>query len=117
MVLGGSLVLHPWVVSTNQCAQLAGGNHRLAHLLFLLDELFKPFESNDQRDLLAFNLSLLRVKRSIVREVLGHKTVKIAVQLVTIAVKIDLGRGSATQTIWTCDLSHDYVSINADYRS
>ncbi len=34
-----------------------------------------------------------------------------------IAVKIDLGRGSATQTIWTCDLSHDYVSINADYRS
>ena len=34
-----------------------------------------------------------------------------------IAVKIDLGRGSAAQTIWTCDLSHDYVSINADYRS
>ena len=34
-----------------------------------------------------------------------------------ITVKIDLGRGSATQTIWTCDLSHDYVSINADYRS
>jgi glutamate N-acetyltransferase/amino-acid N-acetyltransferase len=34
-----------------------------------------------------------------------------------IAVKIDLGRGSAQQTMWTCDLSHDYVSINADYRS
>jgi glutamate N-acetyltransferase/amino-acid N-acetyltransferase len=34
-----------------------------------------------------------------------------------ITVKIDLGRGSARQTIWTCDLSHDYVSINADYRS
>jgi len=34
-----------------------------------------------------------------------------------ITVKIDLGRGTATQTIWTCDLSHDYVSINADYRS
>ena len=34
-----------------------------------------------------------------------------------ITVKIDLGRGSATQTMWTCDLSHDYVSINADYRS
>lgn len=34
-----------------------------------------------------------------------------------ITVKIDLGRGSAQQTIWTCDLSHDYVSINADYRS
>jgi glutamate N-acetyltransferase/amino-acid N-acetyltransferase len=34
-----------------------------------------------------------------------------------ITVKIDLGRGSASQTMWTCDLSHDYVSINADYRS
>ena len=34
-----------------------------------------------------------------------------------ITVKIDLGRGNATQTMWTCDLSHDYVSINADYRS
>jgi glutamate N-acetyltransferase/amino-acid N-acetyltransferase len=32
-------------------------------------------------------------------------------------VRLDLGRGSATQTVWTCDLSHDYVSINADYRS
>jgi glutamate N-acetyltransferase/amino-acid N-acetyltransferase len=34
-----------------------------------------------------------------------------------ITIRIDLGRGSATDTVWTCDLSHDYVSINADYRS
>ena len=34
-----------------------------------------------------------------------------------ITIKIDLGRGTASQTMWTCDLSHDYVSINADYRS
>lgn len=34
-----------------------------------------------------------------------------------IPVRIELGRGSAKATIWTCDLSHDYVSINADYRS
>jgi glutamate N-acetyltransferase/amino-acid N-acetyltransferase len=34
-----------------------------------------------------------------------------------IKVKADLGRGQASQTIWTCDLSHEYVSINADYRS
>ena len=34
-----------------------------------------------------------------------------------ILVKIDLGRGKATDTVWTCDLSHDYVTINADYRS
>ena len=34
-----------------------------------------------------------------------------------ITVKINLGRGDASRTIWTCDLSHEYVSINADYRS
>ncbi len=34
-----------------------------------------------------------------------------------ITVSIDLGRGSATQTIYTCDFSYDYVKINADYRS
>jgi len=34
-----------------------------------------------------------------------------------ILVRVGLGRGSATDTVWTCDFSHDYVSINADYRS
>ncbi len=34
-----------------------------------------------------------------------------------ITIRVLLGRGSAQATIWTCDLSHDYVSINADYRS
>lgn len=34
-----------------------------------------------------------------------------------IVVRIGLGRGKATDTVWTCDFSHDYVTINADYRS
>ena len=34
-----------------------------------------------------------------------------------ITVRVGLGRGNASDTVWTCDLSHDYVSINADYRS
>ena len=34
-----------------------------------------------------------------------------------ITVRIVLGRGASSETVWTCDLSHDYVSINADYRS
>jgi len=34
-----------------------------------------------------------------------------------ITVKVGLGRGDASQTVWTCDFSHDYVTINADYRS
>jgi glutamate N-acetyltransferase / amino-acid N-acetyltransferase len=34
-----------------------------------------------------------------------------------ITIKVELGRGDAEDTVWTCDLSHDYVTINADYRS
>jgi len=34
-----------------------------------------------------------------------------------INVRVQLGRGDAHDTVWTCDLSHDYVTINADYRS
>jgi glutamate N-acetyltransferase / amino-acid N-acetyltransferase len=34
-----------------------------------------------------------------------------------ITVRVKLARGNERATIWTCDLSHDYVSINADYRS
>ena len=34
-----------------------------------------------------------------------------------IAVRVALSRGDASATVWTCDFSHDYVSINADYRS
>ncbi|WMW81401.1 bifunctional glutamate N-acetyltransferase/amino-acid acetyltransferase ArgJ [Undibacterium cyanobacteriorum] len=34
-----------------------------------------------------------------------------------ITIRVKLSRGIANATIWTCDLSHDYVSINADYRS
>lgn len=34
-----------------------------------------------------------------------------------IVIRIQLGRGDANATVWTSDLSHDYVSINADYRS
>jgi len=34
-----------------------------------------------------------------------------------ITVRVKLARGTAASTVYTCDLSHDYVSINADYRS
>ena len=32
-------------------------------------------------------------------------------------IKVDLGLGAGTSTIWTCDLTHGYISVNADYRS
>jgi glutamate N-acetyltransferase/amino-acid N-acetyltransferase len=47
------------------------------------------------------------------REEDGQRVMKQA----EISVRVDLHRGPAQATVWTCDLSHDYVSINADYRS
>lgn len=47
------------------------------------------------------------------REQDGQRVMKQA----EITVRVCLGRGDASDTVWTCDLSHDYVSINADYRS
>lgn len=34
-----------------------------------------------------------------------------------ITIAIDLKRGNARETVWTCDFSHDYVTINAEYRT
>jgi glutamate N-acetyltransferase/amino-acid N-acetyltransferase len=35
----------------------------------------------------------------------------------SISIRLECGIGEGTATVWTCDLSHDYVSINGDYRS
>ena len=47
------------------------------------------------------------------REEDGQRVMKKA----EIQARIGLGRGTCTDTVWTCDFSHDYVTINADYRS
>ena len=47
------------------------------------------------------------------REEDGQRVMKQA----EIGIRVVLGRGTTATTVWTCDLSHDYVSINADYRS
>ncbi|MDE2598348.1 MAG: bifunctional glutamate N-acetyltransferase/amino-acid acetyltransferase ArgJ [Rhodocyclaceae bacterium] len=46
-------------------------------------------------------------------EATGSRIMKAA----EITIRIDLGRGNAETTIWSCDFSYDYVKINADYRS
>lgn len=35
----------------------------------------------------------------------------------SVSILLDLGMGTGASTVWTCDLSHDYVTINGDYRS
>lgn len=47
------------------------------------------------------------------REELGQAVMKKE----DIEININLGRGSARATVWTCDFSYDYVKINAEYRS
>ncbi|MCA9931648.1 MAG: bifunctional ornithine acetyltransferase/N-acetylglutamate synthase, partial [Anaerolineales bacterium] len=32
-------------------------------------------------------------------------------------IQLDLGQGPGAETVWTSDLTHDYVTINADYRT
>ena len=34
-----------------------------------------------------------------------------------ITIRVALNRGQSAATVWTCDLSHDYVTINAEYRT
>jgi glutamate N-acetyltransferase / amino-acid N-acetyltransferase len=52
-------------------------------------------------------------RRAAYREEDGQRVLKQS----EITVRVNLNRGNAQATVWTCDLSHDYVSINADYRS
>jgi len=42
---------------------------------------------------------------------------KRAMKPAELAIRVTLGRGVDTATVWTCDFSYDYVKINADYRS
>jgi glutamate N-acetyltransferase/amino-acid N-acetyltransferase len=52
-------------------------------------------------------------RRASYREEDGQRVMKQS----EITVRVGLHRGSAAATVWTCDLSYDYVKINADYRS
>ncbi len=46
-----------------------------------------------------------------------EKTVAAYMKGREIVIRVDAGVGAGRATVWTCDLTHDYVSINADYRS
>ena len=47
----------------------------------------------------------------------AEKTVAAYMKGAEITIRVDVGIGGGQATVWTCDLTHDYVSINADYRS
>jgi glutamate N-acetyltransferase / amino-acid N-acetyltransferase len=47
----------------------------------------------------------------------SEETATAIIQEPSVSVILDCGMGSGAAVVWTCDLSHDYVSINGDYRS
>ncbi|MEC9217710.1 MAG: bifunctional ornithine acetyltransferase/N-acetylglutamate synthase, partial [Pseudomonadota bacterium] len=70
------------------------------------------------RDRLAIDIGGIAVARAGQR-VAGYDETPVAAHMrgreITIAVDIGLGRARAR--VWTCDLTHQYIAINADYRS
>ena len=59
----------------------------------------------------------LVAERGGVREGYDEAPVAAYMKRAEIAIRVDVGVGRSEATVWTCDLTHGYVSINADYRS
>ena len=70
------------------------------------------------RDRLAITIGGIAVARDGVA-VDGYDEVPVAAHMKgdEIDIDVDLGVGSGRATVWTCDLTHGYISINADYRT
>ena len=49
----------------------------------------------------------------------GYSEIPVAKHMMgeEISIEVDVGVGSGQATVWTCDLTHGYIDINADYRS
>ncbi len=71
-----------------------------------------------ERDKLAISFGTTQVARDGLA-VEGYDEAPVAAHLKgqEIAIGVDLGLGEGRATVWTCDLTHGYISINADYRS
>jgi len=70
------------------------------------------------RDLLSIRFGITEVARHRLA-VEGYDEAPVTAHLKgqEILVGVDLGIGEGRATVWTCDLTHGYISINADYRS
>jgi glutamate N-acetyltransferase/amino-acid N-acetyltransferase len=71
-----------------------------------------------ERDRLAIRFGETQVARNGLA-VDGYDEAPVAAHLKgrEIDIGVDLGLGDGRATVWTCDLTHGYISINADYRS
>ena len=93
---------------------VAGGDPNWGRVVMAVG---KAGEAAD-RDLLSITYGDIQVAKDGGRApTYDEKTVAAYMQGREIAIGVDLGLGRGTATVWTCDLTHDYISINADYRS
>ncbi|MEG3143825.1 bifunctional glutamate N-acetyltransferase/amino-acid acetyltransferase ArgJ [Sphingomonas sp. RT2P30] len=93
---------------------IAGGDANWGRVVMAVGKAGEPAE----RDRLAIRFGDTQVAEGGLA-VEGYDEAPVAAHLAgrEIEIGVDLGLGSGRATVWTCDLTHGYISINADYRS
>ena len=93
---------------------IAGEDANWGRVVMAVGKAGEPAE----RDLLSIRFGTVQVARHGVA-VEGYDEAPVAAHLKgqEIEIGVDLGLGEGRATVWTCDLTHGYISINADYRS
>lgn len=93
---------------------IAGEDANWGRVVMAVGKAGEPAE----RDRLAIRFGTTQVARDGLA-VAGYDEAPVAAHLKgrEIEIGVDLGLGEGHATVWTCDLTHGYISINADYRS
>ena len=93
---------------------IAGADANWGRVVMAVGKAGEPAD----RDRLSISFGGIEVARE-GRVVDGYDEAPVAAHLTgtDIAIAVDLGLGAGGATVWTCDLTHAYISINADYRS
>lgn len=93
---------------------IAGGDANWGRIVMAVGKAGEPAE----RDLLSIRFGGIEVAANGM-VVAGYDEAPVAAHLAgeDIDIAVDIGLGDGRATVWTCDLTHGYISINADYRS
>ena len=93
---------------------VAGGDANWGRVVMAVGKAGEPAD----RDRLSIRFGGVEVARD-GRVVADYNETPVAAHLAgqEVAIDIDLGLGDGRSTVWTCDLTHGYIRINADYRS
>ncbi len=93
---------------------IAGGDANWGRVVMAVGKAGEPAD----RDRLSISFgATLVAKDGLVVPDYEEGPVTAHVQSPTVDIGVDLGLGDGRATVWTCDLTHGYISINADYRS